>query len=211
MELQGKIINFLGDSITEGCGTTGIEKRFTEIIQKNHNLCKANNYGIGGTRFARKRVPSENPKWDEDFCSRVEGMDENADIIVVFGGTNDFGHGDAPIGAFEDKTNDTFYGACRVLMESLLNKYPGKPIIFLTPLHREDEEKPNGEKLAQYVDIIKETARYYALPVCDLYAESGIQPRLPVIKEKFFPDGLHPNDAGHLILAQKIAGYLIKL
>ena len=127
MELQGKIINFLGDSITEGCGTTGIEKRFTEIIQKNHNLCKANNYGIGGTRFARKRVPSENPKWDEDFCSRVEGMDENADIIVVFGGTNDFGHGDAPIGAFEDKTNDTFYGACRVLMESLLNKYPENP------------------------------------------------------------------------------------
>ena len=86
-----------------------------------------------------------------------------------------------------------------------------KPIIFLTPLHREDEEKPNGEKLAQYVDIIKETARYYALPVCDLYAESGIQPRLPVIKEKFCPDGLHPNDAGHLILAQKIAGYLMKI
>ena len=200
MELQGKIINFLGDSITEGCGTTGIEKRFTEIIRKNYNLCKANNYGIGGTRFAKKRVPSENPKWDE-----------NADIIVVFGGTNDFGHGDAPIGVFEDKTKDTFYGACRVLMESLLNKYPGKPIIFLTPLHREDEEKPNGEKLAQYVDIIKETARYYALPVCDLYAESGIQPRLPVIKEKFCPDGLHPNDAGHLILAQKIAGYLMKI
>ena len=85
MELQGKIINFLGDSITEGCGTTGIEKRFTEIIRKNYNLCKANNYGIGGTRFAKKRVPSENPKWDEDFCSRVEEMDENADIIVSGG------------------------------------------------------------------------------------------------------------------------------
>lgn len=97
------------------------------------------------------------------------------------------------------------------LKEKLINKYPGKPIVFLTPLHREDEERPDGEKLAQYVEAIKEMARYYAIPVYDLYAESGIQPRLPIIKEKFCPDGLHPNDEGHLILADKIAKYLINM
>ena len=211
MELQGKIINFLRDSITEGCGTTGEDKRFTNIIEKEYALRKANNYGIGGTRFAKQTTPSNEPRWDEDFCSRVDAMDDQADIIVVFGGTNDYGHGDAPLGTFEDNTKDTFYGACRVLMEKLINKYPGKPIVFLTPLHREDEERPDGEKLAQYVEAIKEMARYYAIPVYDLYAESGIQPRLPIIKEKFCPDGLHPNDEGHLILADKIAKYLINM
>lgn len=211
MELKGKIINFLGDSITEGCGTTGVDKRFTNIIETNYGLCKANNYGIGGTRFAKQRTPSADPQWDEDFCSRADAMDDKADIIVVFGGSNDYGHGDAPIGAFTDRTSDTFYGACHVLMDKLLNKYPGKPIVFLTPLHREDEEKPNGEQLVQYVDIIKEVARYYALPILDLYAESGIQPRVPIIKEKFCPDGLHPNDEGHSLLADKIAKYLINM
>lgn len=61
------------------------------------------------------------------------------------------------------------------------------------------------------MEAIKEMARYYAIPVYDLYAESGIQPRLPIIKEKFCPDGLHPNDEGHLILADKIAKYLINM
>lgn len=29
-------------------------------------------------------------------------MDSDADIIVVFGGTNDYGHGDAPLKAYVD-------------------------------------------------------------------------------------------------------------
>lgn len=211
MELKNKIINFLGDSITEGCGTSDVSKRFTSLIETACGLKKANNYGIGGTRIAKQRVPSQDPKFDLDYCSRVAEMDENADIIVVFGGTNDYGHGDAPIGSFQDKTNDTFYGACRVLMESLIQKYPGKPIVFLTPLHRADEEGINGQTLRQYVEILREVAEYYSLPILDLYAESGLQPQLPVIREKFCPDGLHPNDAGHIILAEKITRYLMNL
>ncbi len=42
-------------------------------------------------------------------------MDNDADIIIVFGGTNDFGNGDAPFGEMSDRTPYTFYGAyqCR--------------------------------------------------------------------------------------------------
>ena len=58
------------------------------------------------------------------------------------------------------------------------------------------------------MDIIKEVARWYSLPVLDLFASSGLQPRVPVIQEKYVPDGLHPNDAGHVILADKIAAFL---
>lgn len=211
MELRGKVVHFLGDSITEGCGTSGVDRRFTNLIEKEYGLKRANNYGVGGTRFAKQHVPSQDPAWDRDFCSRVEEMDADADVVVVFGGSNDFGHGDAQIGKFEDTTNDTFYGACHVLMRKLTEKYPGKPVVFLTPLHREDEVKSDGETLEQYVEIIKEVARFYSIPILDLYAESGLQPRIPIIKEKFFPDGLHPNDEGHLILANKIAKYLMNI
>ena len=47
----------------------------------------------------------------------------DADGVVVFGGTDDFGHGDAPIGTPSDRTYDTFYGACHVLFSKLIEKY----------------------------------------------------------------------------------------
>ena len=73
---------------------------------------------------------------------------------------------------------------------------------------RGDNKPMDIGNLKTYVDIIREVTEYYSLPVLDLYATSGLQPLVPVIKEKFVPDGLHPNDAGHVILADKIIAFL---
>lgn len=217
MKLEGLKINFLGDSITEGHGTSGQDKRFTSIIADEYGaVCR--NYGIGGTRIARQKKLSQNERHDKDFMSRVEDMESDADLIVVFGGTNDFGHGDAAIGTPFDRGEYTFYGALHVLYTSLINKYPESKIVILTPIHRttEDQIHYDGEgnvagNLKSYVDIIKEVAEFYSLPVLDLYAAGGLQPRVPVIKEKYVPDGLHPNDAGHRILAEKIVRFIENL
>ena len=213
MELKGTKINFLGDSITEGAGTSSHEKMYTMVIEREYGaICQ--NYGIGGTRIARQKTPTEE-KWDKDFISRVPEMDNAADIVVVFGGTNDFGHGDAPLGAMSDRTPYTFYGALHCLYTALTEKYPGVPIVVLTPLHRITEDIPTGDNkpapvgtLREYVNIIREVAEYYSLPVLDLFKESGLQPKIPIIQQKYVPDGLHPNDAGNAILAHKIARFL---
>lgn len=215
MELNGKKILFLGDSITEGCGASGSEKTFFSIIAHKYGACCVN-YGIGGTRIARQSKPSAEERWDKDFCSRVSAMQNGADAVVVFGGTNDYGHGDAPIGSMNDRTPDTFYGALHTLYSSLIEKYIGAPIVVITPLHRINENSPLGDgyketavgPLSFFVKIIREVAEYYSLPVLDLYATSGLQPEVPIIKEKYMPDGLHPNDAGHIILADKIGKFL---
>ncbi len=211
MILEGKKINFLGDSITQGAGATNsAELGYVGVFGRQSGVAVCRNYGIGGTRIARQQNPSENPVFDKDYCSRVAEMDADADIVVVFGGTNDFGHGDAPMGTFADRTPDTFYGACHTLISSLIEKYIGKPIVVLTPLHRSTEDEPNmnGCILSDYVKVLKEVAQYYALPVLDLYAMSGIQPRVPVVKETLCPDGLHPNNAGHQILADRVENFL---
>ena len=65
--------------------------------------------------------------------------------------------------------------------------------------------------LKTYVEIIREVAEYYSLPLLDLYKESGLQPKVSVIQKKFIPDGLHPNDEGHKILARKISNFLESL
>ena len=213
MELKGTKINFLGDSITEGAGTSSHDKMFTMLIEREYGaICQ--NYGIGGTRIARQKTPTEE-KWDRDFISRVPEMDNDADIVVVFGGTNDFGHGDAPIGTMSDRTPYTFYGALHCLYTALTEKYPDVPVVILTPLHRLNEDSPKGDNkpapvgtLKEYVNIIREVAEYYSLPVLDLFKESGLQPKIPVIQQKYIPDGLHPNDDGNAILAHKIARFL---
>lgn len=147
---------------------------------------------------------------------RMNEMEMEADGVVVFGGTNDYGHGEAPLGEPGDRNPFIFYGACHTLMNGLGARYVGKPVVILTPLHRLDEHSPRGDgrkalrvgPLRVYRDILMEVARHYALPVLDLYATSGIQPENPVVCQRLCPDGLHPSDEGHALIARRIAGFL---
>ena len=123
-------INFLGDSITEGWGASSPEKGFVTLVGNALN-CEVNNYGIGGTRIAISAVPSIEPRWDLYFGERVKDMDKDADIVFVFGGTNDYGHGTAPFGEFGDKDPRTFYGAVDYLINQLLLYYKKDRIVFI--------------------------------------------------------------------------------
>lgn len=222
MNLKNKKINFLGDSITEGVGTSGQEHIYLNILRESVGLAEARNYGISGTRYAIQKGTKSRPKDDyvdvNSFSERFDKMEDDADIIVVFGGTNDYGHGDAPLGKFSDCTPDTFYGACHYLYSGLVRKYLGKTIVIMTPLHRCNELSEYGEakekrcgSLKEYVNIIREVAEYYSIPILDLYANSGLQPEVEEIKNTYIPDGLHPNDLGHQILAHKLEAFLQRL
>ncbi len=218
MEIKGLKMNFLGDSITEGYGVSSVENTYWNVLKREYGLAQARGYGISGTRFAKKKVPSEKERWDLDFIKRYPDMDDDADVVVIFGGTNDFGHGDAPLGEMSDRDPYTFYGACHTLFEGVINKYPEATIVIMTPLHRIQEDNPRGDgmkkdgdgiaPLSTYVEIIKEVAAYYSLPLLDLWSVSGIQPKVKVLREKYCPDGLHPNDAGQRIIASRLAGFL---
>lgn len=220
MELKGKKINFLGDSITEGACLSDWNNVYWMQLGR-HTDAIVRGYGIGGTRIAPRLMPERPGEegFGQYFGSRVEKMDPDADIIVVFGGTNDFGHGDAPLGEMTDRTPDTFCGACHTLFSEAIEKYPEATIVVMTPLHRGNEDNPRGDgnkpadvaPLSTYVDIIKQIAAFYSLPVLDLFAMGGLQPRVPVIQQKYCPDGLHPNDAGHAIIARRLAGFLTTL
>lgn len=208
MELKNKKINFLGDSITEGAGASEMSRCYVEVMKRSYALAEARNYGIGGTRIARQRRPSEEPKFDRDFCSRVGEMAGDADIILVFGGTNDHGHGDAPMGQETDRTPDTFIGACHFLYASLLKRFPQSKIVILTPLHRGSESREDGIELKDYVNLIEKIAPQYGLPILDLYETSAI---CTATLSTLTDDGLHPNDQGHAILAKEIGEYLLTL
>ena len=145
-------------------------------------------------------------------------MENDADVVVIFGGTNDYGHGDAPLGTMDDRTDDTFYGALHLLYLDLLKKYPDARLLVMTPLHRVGEKahinemgKPTEADLETYVNIIEEVAAYYAIPVLDLYRTSGLQPEVPMLRERYNPDGLHPNDAGNERIYRRLKEALLSM
>lgn len=224
MELKGKIIDFLGDSITEGVGVTDRENnRYDNILKRQFGLKATYNYGIGGTRIAHQSKPSVKPRHDLCFCGRAYDLNPEADIIVVYGGVNDYIHGDAPIGEYGDETPATFYGAVRFLMSFLKENYIGKTIVFMTPAHLYYDgildtkpstrliKKEDALPLAGYVEIIKKTAKEFNIPVVDLYEDLEINPNNESDREKYTIDGLHFNDEGHYFLAKALGKVLTEL
>ena len=221
MELQNKIIDFLGDSITEGSGVTDTQNnRYDNVLKRTAGLAATYNYGIGGTRLAHQSTPSEKPRYDLCFCGRAYDLNRDADIIVVYGGINDYIHGDAPVGEMGDRTPATFCGAVYFLMNLLRTEYADKTVVFMSPARcyfnevSSDSPSTRPQKRADampvlgYVNIIKETAKQFDIPVLDLYHDLGIDPNDPEDRAKYTADGLHFNDAGHQILAAKLKVFL---
>ena len=221
MELKGKIIDFLGDSITEGVGVADrANNRYDNVLKKNCGLAETYNYGIGGTRLAHQRKPSAKPRHDLCFCGRAYDLNKDADIIVVYGGINDYIHGDAPFGEIGDTTPATFCGGVYFLMNLLRTQHPGKTLVFMTPARlcydgndgskpsNRPTKAPDAKPLAGYVEVIKETAKQFDIPVLDLCEKLGIDPNNPEDKEKYTVDGLHFNDAGQAVLAARLQAFL---
>ncbi len=211
MNLQNKKINVLGDSITEGVGVSAPMYAYEYVLGRMVGAEVVRNYGVSGTRIAKQ---NGDDLYGDPFCIRYANMDDDADLVLVFGGTNDYGHGNVPFGGDGDFDIHTFCGACHVLFRGLVEKYPTARIVILTPLQRWGGQEPcpnTGKPLLAYVDAIIRIAATYSLPVIDLYRTAGICPDMPVQRQLYAPDGLHPNDAGAARMAEIIAGFLTSL
>jgi lysophospholipase L1-like esterase len=206
MEISGARLVFLGDSIVEGAGVQDKEKIFWKLLSARDGAETYGN-GVGGSRIARQRKASPEPAYDRYLRSRLPGIKEEADVVVICSGLNDYGHGDAPIGEIEDRTDDTFYGALHLLYRDVRQKWPTAKILVMTPIHTEHEHDEvtmyghrKSECLEDYVRIIQEVASACSLPVLDMYHQCPLDPRDPELKEKYTPDGVHPNEDGNEIM-----------
>lgn len=208
---KDKTINFLGDSITFGYNgnypndnIASVDKPYPAIVKELLNCQLVNNYGSNGSTISGDGINSgTNP-----MNIRFNNMDETADYVVVFGGTNDHGQ-NITLGKIEDITNITFYGSLDILIKGLIEKYPTKRIAFITPLRKINiGANENGNTLEDFVNAIKEKCKQYAIPVLDFYNESGCIPQIESFKINNLPDGLHPNQAYYYTLAKKIANFI---
>lgn len=207
------VINFLGDSITAGGGASTYDNCYVSLVGKKLG-CVVNNFGVGGTRIARQARISSSAAFDEDFNIRIWRMGE-ADLVFVFGGTNDYGHGDAPLGKMGDGSVMTFYGAFEGLMRQLIEKYGREKLCFILPLQRYNQggvsdefpEKPDPHPLRDYISAEVAIIEKYGVDYLDL---SGDFPEPDTnAPTELFSDGLHPSDKGHKILADRVCEYVM--
>lgn len=197
--------NGMGDSLTSAIGTA---INYQNYISGKYGIAPRN-YGIAGSTIA-SGTDSSNP-----MVERYVNMDDDADIITIFGGTNDYG---AQIKLGEDDSTDTstFKGALNVIIDGLIRKYPGKRIGFITPMQRADIYKT--VPLETYVNAMVKICAKWGIPCLDLYHNGNLNPAIDIIANTFFrvnvssgSDKLHLNEKGHLVISRIIDDFLHRL
>ena len=202
-------IAFLGDSITLGYGLADKEHRYSTLVSRALGL-EEMNFGITGTLVAKAGLNQSDGK---DFLSRACLID-NAEIAVVFGGTNDYFWSDRPIHGCGE---EYFESAVAALVERVNEKRRGKITLFVTPYphngignfaggahwkdsSRHDTSETNyvGHTLGEYTDVICELCGKNGVPCLNLFEEFGFR------RQEHTLDGCHPNEAGHALIANAV-------
>jgi lysophospholipase L1-like esterase len=174
----------IGDSITylnEHQDETGnrITKGYLTLVSEELPEIQYINKGYNGWTAVR-------------IAEEIESLDlGRADLYSVFLGTNDWWHG-KPLGTFDDYKNNTgnntFFGACRTIINKLQHLNKDARIILITPMQRGDfvyiadmknnaygsYKEKNGQSLAQFADAIIAISQHEKFDVVDLFHKSGI-------------------------------------
>lgn len=123
--LNGVTINALGDSYFDGQGLNQKTEVWLGLLANEYKL-RMNNYGKGGSTVSNY-VTDKNP-----MCVRYADMpNNNADIILLEGGRNDFNK-KVPIGETDSRDTKTFSGALNVIIDGLKEKYPNAMIVCIS-------------------------------------------------------------------------------
>ena len=196
--LNGKHVAAIGDSITQGrfrkMATSGLTwsatKPFIGLIAELANDMNYGNYGIGGALVATTL-----DAWKSlvTNCGKVTGYD----VVFVCGGTNDYGN---------NVPQATFTTALQTTIDTL--KANNTEVVACTPVYRTSKTGPNtqGLTLQDYCNIIKNVSAAKGIKCIDLYPLTN-----DGVFITFCPDGLHPNEVGHKIIADLIVDEYEKL
>jgi lysophospholipase L1-like esterase len=131
------------------------------------------------------------------------------EIIFLMGGTNDAYPTGCGTIADEVYTGDavtenppSFYSAYKGTLKKLTEQNPDARIVCLTPLYSIDVSVAQKEP---YITAVMECAALYGLEALDLFHDVGID---ATNYATYLADGVHPNDAGGLLIGNYIASQL---
>ena len=143
---------------------------------------------------------------------------ENVDIVIIFGGSNDFNNSTFGTPTDINPVGNTCGGINQVV-DSIQAAKPNMPIYFFTPIprmatpeiwcdeYRINDKDSEGRSLSfpSLIERIQECVRYNHLPCCDMFNALGIN-RKNILT--YAPDGVHPTKAYPLV-ANRIYSFIM--
>ena len=233
---DGKKVAFLGDSMTDKrrVGTTCIYWEYLSELLGTEPFV----YGISGNQWNdiyRQAVKLHEEKGDGvDAILIFAGTNDYYHSVPLgqfFTETTKQTNCNGQLVMRKYRTpvmdDTTFCGRINKAMWYLKTNFPQQQVVIMTPIHRAyakfneknvqpDERYSNGQGLYvdSYIDVLKQAASYWAVPLIDLYSLSGLYP-LADSQVQYFHNGdmdrLHPNANGDYRLAKTIQYQLLAL
>ena len=203
--LYGKKLACAGDSIT--IGTYSVPgNTYVDMIARAHNMT-IDNQAIWGSVFPTGKVDGGgNPKGS--IYSQIASMAVDADAVIISGGINDADYySDSTYwGTITDDYTSaldttTFCGALEAVCKDALDKWKGKPILFVFEhrmtikynsvygTHFEDTQLP----------LMYSILNKWGIPFVDLFHDAPSIKFVPnyISEFSFDAQGVHPNIAGY--------------
>ena len=206
----------IGDSISADYYGT-YTKWVTVLIEEGFLPANTTNDSIHATGFVAEYTAEGDV--DNNFIHRIEAVAEKDtyDLVVVFGGINDYIQ-NIPMGESGGDKTVGFIPAVDYFFSYLVNNFPQAKIAVLSPLRTyHTAANTQGHSQTEYADYIRQTAKNYCLPVLNLTEESGFRPFQDAFKAMWTlipegyeeADGVHPNaDYQKKFLAPMIRNFL---
>jgi lysophospholipase L1-like esterase len=201
--LNASLIDYtaLGDSISDGYGSTN-NKSYVNYIHDKVTFKSLNKIAVTSTTV----MPSSGRP---EIYTQIASIPAGTDLITLMIGVNDYivqnklGNLETVLAknyASLDKTL-SFAEAFRYNLETIRNNFPNAKILVITPIQT---TQTGSIEFKSYIDIEIAIANYFSIPVIDAYNNSTIYKGSGLL-----PDGLHPNDAGYLLLADLVLSNMI--
>lgn len=198
----GKKISVLGDSILYGVGLDDRVAQNITTLLANMTGANVTNYGISGTKVSGSASNS--------FWNRFPAVSKDADLTIVFGGTNDYWHKGTTIGEVNSTDTNTFCGAINNIIDYHCTNNGTSELVFVFPFSQAYQgtscETDYGYgTFSAFRDAMKTICAKRGIPFLDLYSESGMDvANNTTHKTLFTTDGVHAKPAGHKRVAERM-------
>lgn len=153
-------------------------------------------------------------------CQKLHTADKTPDVVIVYMGTNDLNYLATQMGAYDGSQpfptdTMTFREAYAVMLNKILTAYPGAEIWICTLVHCErqgsvgfPERNPTcGATIKEFNTVIKDMSDLFGVGLIDLNKCGITYQNLSLYAGDYnasTKQGLHPNAAGHSLIARQV-------
>lgn len=207
--MSKKTLSILGDSIStfqdyipdqyavfyprEGYDVKQVDQTWWKLVMDQSGLELFTNNSYSGSRVSETGI---RPLWSA-FISERRQKCLGGDIIIVFGGTNDFGQMEFPT------TLPIFRAAYGKLVSGMLERHASSSLYFCTPIQRTDRkpDKPNIHgwtqlDMAQTIrDCVSQHGKAHLIDLASYPITEG---------DGLLQDGLHPTIKGMQMIGDRV-------